>query len=43
MMKSFYESNGTQLSTNWGEVGKQKMEVKPPDGVEFKTWDGKKK
>ena len=39
MMKSFYESGGTQLSTNWSEVGAKKMEVKPPDGVEFKTWE----
>lgn len=26
MMKSFYESNGTALSTNWSEVGKGKVE-----------------
>lgn len=26
MMKSFQESNGTALSTNWGEVGKGKVE-----------------
>ncbi|KIX09341.1 uncharacterized protein Z518_00420 [Rhinocladiella mackenziei CBS 650.93] len=26
MMKSYYESNGTALSTNWAEVGKGKVE-----------------
>lgn len=32
MMKSFYESNGTALSTNWSEVGKGKVdEVKSKD------------
>ncbi|XP_061169617.1 protein SGT1 homolog [Saccostrea echinata] len=39
MMKSFYESGGTVLSTNWNEVGKQKVEVKPPDGMEHKKWE----
>ncbi|XP_055531780.1 uncharacterized protein LOC129722399 [Wyeomyia smithii] len=38
MMKSFYESGGTVLSTNWGEVGSKPVEVKPPDGCEFKKW-----
>ncbi|RVX71303.1 hypothetical protein B0A52_04877 [Exophiala mesophila] len=32
MMKSFYESNGTALSTNWSDVGKRKVEeVKSKD------------
>ncbi|KAK3099651.1 hypothetical protein FSP39_007529 [Pinctada imbricata] len=39
MMKSFYESGGTVLSTNWGEVAKDKVEVKPPDGMEYKKWE----
>ncbi|KAL1502135.1 hypothetical protein ABEB36_007326 [Hypothenemus hampei] len=39
MNKSFMESGGTVLSTNWNEVSKKKVEVKPPDGVEFKKWD----
>ncbi|XP_063719905.1 uncharacterized protein LOC134846463 [Symsagittifera roscoffensis] len=39
MMKSFTESGGTVLSTNWDEVGSKKVEVQPPDGMEFKKWD----
>jgi suppressor of G2 allele of SKP1 len=30
MMKSYYESEGTSLSTNWDEVGKGKVAVHPP-------------
>lgn len=33
MMKSFVESNGTCLSTNWAEVGSKKVETKPPEGM----------
>ncbi|KAL4230582.1 Suppressor of G2 allele of SKP1 [Mactra antiquata] len=39
MMKSFYESGGTVLSTNWSEIGVKKTEVKPPDGMEYKKWE----
>jgi len=39
MNKSFQESGGTVLSTNWSEVAKSKVEVKPPDGCEHKPWD----
>lgn len=39
MNKSFQESGGTVLSTNWNEVAKEKLAVKPPDGMEFKKWD----
>ena len=39
MNKSFSESGGTVLSTNWNEIGKEKTEVKPPDGMEWKNWD----
>lgn len=38
MMKSFVESGGTTLSTNWDEVGKAPVEVKPPQGSEWKKW-----
>ncbi|KAK8209058.1 Cochaperone protein [Zalaria obscura] len=38
MMKSFTESNGTALSTNWEEVSKGKVETTPPDGMEAKKW-----
>jgi len=39
MNKSFSESGGTVLSTNWSEIGTAKTEVKPPDGMEHKKWD----
>ncbi|XP_045770134.1 protein SGT1 homolog [Maniola jurtina] len=39
MNKSFLESGGTVLSTNWDQVAKDTVEVKPPDGLEFKKWD----
>lgn len=39
MNKSFQESGGTVLSTNWDEIAKEKTDVKPPDGMEYKTWD----
>ncbi|GFY67825.1 protein SGT1 homolog [Trichonephila inaurata madagascariensis] len=39
MNKSFMESGGTVLSTSWNEVAAKKVEVKPPDGMEFKKWD----
>ncbi|THD20245.1 Suppressor of G2 allele of SKP1 [Fasciola hepatica] len=39
MIKSFTESQGTVLSTNWGEVGKGKVEMKPPDGMEYKKYE----
>lgn len=38
MMKSYTESNGTSLSTNWEEVSKGKVETLPPDGMEAKPW-----
>jgi suppressor of G2 allele of SKP1 len=38
MNKSFLESGGTVLSTNWKEVGDKPVEVKPPDGMEYKKW-----
>ncbi|XP_053186382.1 protein SGT1 homolog isoform X1 [Scomber japonicus] len=36
MNKSFMESGGTVLSTNWKDVGKRKVDVNPPDDVELK-------
>ncbi|XP_063160624.1 protein SGT1 homolog [Candoia aspera] len=35
MNKSFMESGGTVLSTNWSDVGKRKVEVNPPDDMEW--------
>lgn len=39
MMKSFQESGGTTLSTNWDDVRKGRVPVKPPSGSEEKKWD----
>lgn len=33
------QSGGTVLSTNWGDIGKKNVEVKPPDGMEYKKWN----
>lgn len=38
MMKSYTESNGTALSTNWEEVSKGKVETTPPDGMVARPW-----
>ncbi|PLW20412.1 hypothetical protein PCANC_06957 [Puccinia coronata f. sp. avenae] len=38
MMKSYVESNGTALSTDWSDVGKKKMETRPPDSMVAKSW-----
>ena len=38
MMKSFQESGGTVLSTNWDEVKQKKVEGSPPDGLLMKNW-----
>jgi len=38
MIKSFQESGGTVLSTNWNEIGSKQVEVKPPDGMEYKKY-----
>jgi len=39
MMKSYIESNGTCLSTNWDEVKKGKVECKPPEGMVAKSYN----
>ncbi|KAI1640690.1 SGS domain-containing protein [Biscogniauxia mediterranea] len=38
MMKSYVESNGTSLSTNWAEAKGKTYETLPPDGAEAKKW-----
>jgi len=38
MMKSYLESGGTVLSTNWDEVGKGEVKGSPPEGLEMKQW-----
>lgn len=38
MMKSYQESNGTALSTNWADVSKGPVETSPPEGLEAKKW-----
>lgn len=44
MIKSYQTSGGTVLSTNWKEVGETDYEKErsAPDGMEWKTWEGKK-
>ncbi|KAF9415720.1 Protein SGT1 A [Podila epigama] len=39
MMKSFTESNGTCLSTNWEEVSKGTVETRPPEGMVAKKYN----
>lgn len=39
MMKSYQESGGTSLSTNWDEVKQEKVKVSPPTGMEEKQWE----
>ncbi|CDR37071.1 CYFA0S01e07030g1_1 [Cyberlindnera fabianii] len=39
MMKSYIESGGTALSTNWDEVATKKYDISPPDGMEVKKWE----
>jgi len=39
MMKSFVESGGTVLSTNWDEVGKGEVKGSPPDGLVMHKWN----
>jgi len=37
-MKSFSESGGTCLSTNWDEIGKKRTEITPPEGMEARRY-----
>lgn len=39
MNKSYQESGGTVLSTNWNEVGQKKVEGSPPTGMEAKQYE----
>ena len=39
MIKSFQESGGTALSTNWDEVGKAPVPIRPPQGSEARKWE----
>jgi len=39
MMKSFQESGGTALSTNWDEVKKAPVPIRPPAGSEARKWE----
>lgn len=39
MLKSYQESGGTSLSTDWSKVGKGKVETVPPSGMEAKNWE----
>jgi len=38
MIKSFTESGGSVLSTDWKDIGSRKVEGSAPDGMEMKTW-----
>ncbi|WVQ76971.1 hypothetical protein IAR50_006650 [Cryptococcus sp. DSM 104548] len=38
MIKSFTESGGTTLSTDWSNIGKQTTPIRPPEGVEAKKF-----
>ncbi|KAI8609700.1 SGS domain-containing protein [Chytriomyces sp. MP71] len=39
MVKSYQESGGTVLSTNWSEIGKETVKVSPPEGMEAKKFE----
>lgn len=39
MMKSYQESNGTSLSTDWSSVSKGTVETMPPEGLVAKKWE----
>ncbi|ORY23371.1 SGS domain-domain-containing protein [Naematelia encephala] len=38
MIKSFTESGGTALSTDWSDVGSKTVPIRPPDGMEAKKY-----
>ena len=39
MNKSYQESGGTVLSTNWEEVARNKVEISAPNGLEWRKWE----
>lgn len=39
MMKSYQESSGTTLSTNWSEVSQGTVDTSPPDGMVARKWN----
>lgn len=39
MMKSYTESGGTVLSTNWKEVGSKRVDPSPPSSMEVKSYE----
>jgi len=39
MIKSFTESGGTTLSTDWSKISAEKTPVRPPDGMEEKKYE----
>ena len=39
MNKSYQESGGTQLSTNWKDIGSKTTEIKPPDSMVYKKYE----
>ncbi len=38
MIKSYQESGGTTLSTDWSKVAADHVAAHPPDGMEAKKW-----
>ncbi|ODV82397.1 CS-domain-containing protein [Suhomyces tanzawaensis NRRL Y-17324] len=38
MMKSYVQSNGTVLTTNWDEAKAKDFETSPPEGMQAKKW-----
>jgi suppressor of G2 allele of SKP1 len=38
MMKSYQESGGTVLSTDWSNVGSKTIVPEPPEGMEAKKY-----
>ena len=39
MIKSYTESGGTALSTDWSSVKAGKVEMKPPEGMEARPYE----